>query len=86
MPANKRMTAAAADYMELDGAQKDADCQKVEVKGGVSSQLGCCNEFDPNKAASQFRCGQCEYLVAPAQGNQFYGESLVSNPSGNGTR
>lgn len=58
-----RMTASAAGYMELSGAKKDADCVKVYVKGGVSKDLGCCNEFQPeSKAVQEFRCGKCEYL------------------------
>lgn len=57
----KRMSAKAADYMELDGAEKDADCEKVEVEGGVSSELGCCNEFKPESGADEFKCGECQY-------------------------
>lgn len=51
------------EYMELPGAQKDADCAKVKIRGGVSSDLGCCDryEWDPTKP-KQFRCGACEYL------------------------
>ena len=60
----KRLSASAAGYMELGGAQKDADCHKVEVKGGVSSKLGCCNKFEPqSQQVQQFRCGNCEYLA-----------------------
>ena len=60
----KRLTAKAAGYMELKGAVKDADCQLVQVAGGVSKQLGCCNKYQPaNSAVKQFRCGKCEYLV-----------------------
>ena len=51
--------------MELQGATKDADCSKVDVNGGVSSALGCCNEFQPEDAStSQFSCGTCEYKHA----------------------
>lgn len=58
-----RLSAAQAGYMELQNAVKDADCRKVEVKGGVSSQLGCCDLYQPeSKAVKQFRCGECEYL------------------------
>lgn len=49
-----------AGYMELDGAVKDSDCAIVE--GRVSSRLGCCNLFDPEQNADEFRCGECEYL------------------------
>jgi len=60
----QRISAQAAEYMELAGAVKDADCEKVDVKGGVSSQLGCCDKFFPeNKKTSQFRCGTCEYVL-----------------------
>jgi hypothetical protein len=58
----RRMSAKAADYMELDGAEKDADCEKVEVEGGVSSSRGCCNEFSPDPGAKKFSCGTCTYL------------------------
>lgn len=58
-----RMNASAAGYMELKGATKDGDCKKVYVKGGISKQLGCCNEFQPESSSvKQFRCGMCEYL------------------------
>lgn len=64
--ANK-VSQSEAGYMELPGAQKDGSCEKVDVKGGVSSMLGCCNlfelEFDQPK---QFRCGTCEYKVRKA--------------------
>jgi hypothetical protein len=59
----KRESAEEAEYMELKGALKDADCEKVEVDGGVSSKLGCCDRFEPrNSKVQQFRCGECEYL------------------------
>jgi len=61
---SKRMSEEKAGYMELDGAEKDADCAKVDVAGGVSSDLGCCNEFDPEKGAQKFSCGSCEYRIA----------------------
>lgn len=58
----RRLTAAQAGYMELLGAVKDADCRKVEVKGGISSDLGCCNEYQPeSRKTKSFRCGECEY-------------------------
>ena len=57
-----RLTAAQAGYMELAGAVKDADCRKVSVPGGISSELGCCDEFEPEaRDTKQFRCGDCEY-------------------------
>lgn len=58
-----RVSAESVDYMELNGARKDADCDHVAVKGGVSSQLGCCNDFDPERGTQYFRCGTCEHLV-----------------------
>jgi hypothetical protein len=58
-----RLSAAQAVYMELAGAVKDADCRKVFVQDGVSSELGCCNEFQPEAPdTKRFRCGDCEYL------------------------
>ena len=57
-----RLTADDAGYMELAGAVKDADCRKVDVPGGISSDLGCCDEFQPEaKTTKRFRCGDCEY-------------------------
>ncbi len=57
-----RLTAAQAGYMELAGAVKDADCSKVFVPDGISSDLGCCNEFSPEaKDTKSFRCGDCKY-------------------------
>jgi len=49
--------------MELAGAVKDADCEKVAVPGGVSTTLGCCNYFEPqSKSVQKFSCGTCEYV------------------------
>jgi hypothetical protein len=60
---DKRMTAEQAGYMELSGAKKDADCVKVSVASGVSSELGCCNLFEPQFDGTQrFNCGNCEYV------------------------
>jgi hypothetical protein len=47
--------------MELEGATKDAECAIVEVKNGISLELGCCNLFDPKKGVKKFTCGTCEY-------------------------
>lgn len=66
-----KLSSSEADYMELSGAKKDADCSKVEVKGGISSRLGCCNEFEPNKGVDSFKCGSCEYRVTAAKDNFF---------------
>lgn len=49
--------------MELDGAEKDSDCQIVEVPEGVSTKLGCCNLYKPENGADEFRCGECRYLT-----------------------
>lgn len=71
-----RMSADAAGYMELEGAQKDGDCQKVAVEDGISKELGCCNEFDPQPKTQKFSCGTCT-LVTEGTG------SVQSAPSGN---
>jgi len=57
-----RVEDCAAGYMELEGAVKDAECEIVEVKNGISSERGCCNLFDPEKGAAAFQCGTCEYV------------------------
>lgn len=57
-----RVAAKDAGYMELDGAEKGSDCRKVYVKGGVSSDLGCCNLFDPKPKTQTFSCGTCRYV------------------------
>lgn len=68
-----RFTAKSAGYMELRGAEKDADCKKVEVDGGVSKRLGCCNYFEPEKRSVQeFRCGMCEYHIDEKR-SKFFG-------------
>lgn len=66
---NQRMSAEQAGYMELEGAEKTAECEKVAVKGGVSRDLGCCNEYQPVLASKRFMCGMCEYLITPKDGN-----------------
>lgn len=59
----KRESAESAEYMELSGALKDADCEKVEVDGGVSSDLGCCDRYQPESDDTKlFNCGNCEYV------------------------
>lgn len=60
----RRVSAQAAGYMELEGAKKDAKCAVVEVKNGISSDLGCCNLFSPTKGVAKFSCGTCEYKKA----------------------
>lgn len=59
---DSRVSAEQAGYMELDDAQKDADCETVNVPGGVSSDRGCCNLFDPNQGVQAFNCGNCEHV------------------------
>lgn len=54
-----RITEQEAGYLELPGAQKDADCGTVNVAGGVSSQGGCCNVFDMIPDPQAFSCGNC---------------------------
>jgi hypothetical protein len=63
LKAGGRISAAAAGYMELAGAKKDADCKKVKVAGGVSEERGCCNLFAPEGGAAEFRCGTCTHHV-----------------------
>jgi hypothetical protein len=62
---DKRMTAKDAGYMELAGAVKSGECDKVRVEAGVSRELGCCNLFQPaGKDTNRFSCGTCEYVQA----------------------
>ena len=78
-----RESAKSAEYMELAGAGKDADCQKVEVQGGVSRELGCCDRFQPrDKGVQEFECGECKHvsLTNEATGDQF-NEPLSSDDS-----
>lgn len=63
-----RESADHAGYMELEGAVKDADCQRVMVAGGVSRELGCCNDFKPQgKTTKLFRCGACRFVVGKGE-------------------
>lgn len=63
--------------MELAGAQKDGQCSKVNVDGGVSLDLGCCNEFKPQDQSTQaFSCGNCQF----GSESQSGGESGGSMP------
>ncbi len=78
-----RMTPEEAGYMELKGAKKDGDCKKVAVPGGVSLQLGCCNEFEAEdkEATQRFSCGTCEYKKAAKSQNTetLVGEGHMAN-------
>lgn len=56
----------AAGYMELKGAVKDASCALVSVEGGVSTKKGCCNLYEPESGADEFRCGECEFVRSRA--------------------
>lgn len=58
----QKMTPQEAGYLELPGAQKDAQCDIVDVPGGVSSQKGCCNSFRAQPDAQGFNCGSCTHL------------------------
>ncbi len=52
--------------MELEGAEKDSDCEIVKVEGGISSELGCCNNYERQaKFTNAFKCAVCKYLVIP---------------------
>ena len=59
-----KVTAQSVDYMELPGAKKDAECSHVDVKGGVSGKLGCCNDFEWDHGTGKlFSCATCEYVI-----------------------
>jgi len=59
-----RISEREAGYLELPGAAKDADCEVVEVDGGVSSERGCCNSFGwKSRDVQGFKCGECKYLA-----------------------
>ncbi len=75
MSSGGKMPSDQAGYMELDGAVKDADCSKVQVDGGVSSDLGCCNEYNPQEGSQEFRCGTCTFLLPSSDmGNDDSGQ------------
>jgi hypothetical protein len=72
---------AQAGYMELTGAEKDGDCSKVDVQGGVSLDRGCCNEFQPqDEATTTFSCGNCEYGSERQGENDQTGQNRADNP------
>ena len=59
--------------MELAGAVKDGDCDKVAVKGGISLDRGCCNYFWPKaRTVIKFTCGTCEHHEDQKR-DSFYG-------------
>ena len=58
----EKVSELAAGYMELAGAKKDGDCKIVEVDGGISKDLGCCNLFKPeSEKVQKFSCGTCHF-------------------------
>jgi hypothetical protein len=58
----EKVSELAAGYMELAGAKKDGNCRIVDVSGGISKELGCCNLFRPESAkVSKFSCGTCHF-------------------------
>lgn len=78
-----RESAKSAEYMELANAVKDADCHKVEVPGGISQELGCCDYFQPkDQGVQEFECGECKHvnLTSEATGDSF-NEPLSSDES-----
>lgn len=62
--ASGKISEQQAGYLELEGAQKDADCTKVQVQGGISKDKGCCSIIGPVDGAEYFNCGSCKYLDA----------------------
>lgn len=64
----KKIPAAHAGYMELGGAKKDAECAIVDVPGGISKERGCCDLYDPERGADEFRCGECIYVSGAGGG------------------
>ncbi len=72
----RRVSSISAGYMELEGAQKDGDCEVVEVEGGVSKDLGCSNLFEPIAGATSFTCGTCTYFVSSPTGGVSIQSSL----------
>ena len=72
----------SAGYMELEGAQKDADCSKVQVDGGVSSDRGCCNEWQDKGGAENFSCGTCAYVLPGKNASAQAGEGQAPATSG----
>jgi hypothetical protein len=71
--------AEQAGYMELEGAQKDADCSIVEVEGGVSSDKGCSNLFQPVEGATVFSCGTCVFVTPPKDQQGMDSDKVTSD-------
>lgn len=78
-----RASAEEAGYLELEGAQKDADCQIVNVPGGISTEGGCCNLWDTVPKADAFKCGTCTKIKAGAAvGAQEQDQNATAGGSG----
>ena len=59
---DNRISAKQAEYMELYGAEKEGDCRKVKVSGGISKARGCCDYYDPETEKTNiFNCGHCSH-------------------------
>jgi hypothetical protein len=68
-PADGKTSAAAAGYMELAGAEKDGQCDVVEVAGGVSLDSGMCRKlFDAESDADEFCCDDCTHSSGADKG------------------
>jgi hypothetical protein len=80
--ADTRASAEEAGYVELDGAQKDADC--TLVSGGVSSDKGCCNLWNSVQGAQIFSCGTCTKIkgqnASPQQSDEASSGDSASRP------
>jgi hypothetical protein len=59
----EKVSEEAAGYMELEGAEKDGECQIVHAENGVSLEKGCCNLYKPDPGADEFKCGECKYRL-----------------------
>jgi hypothetical protein len=67
----KRANEHSAGYMELADAQKDGECEIVDVQGGVSSKRGCCDLFWPKDEQTKvFSCGTCEFVEIKPLGKE----------------
>ena len=57
----EKISEQISGYMELPGAVKDGGCLIVDVRGGVSKDLGCCNLFFWDGSKKLFSCGTCKH-------------------------
>lgn len=60
--AGAKVSSQEANYKELPGATKNAECDKVNVPGGVSSEGGTCSLWRGQPQAQGFTCGDCVHL------------------------